>query len=284
MPLLRFSVVSWLILFVNYFLGKHADVLLITKITGRLEETGYYNVAFGILSTLGLALGAGFSEIGLPILSEIRTRKGEEKLAETWQVMLKAVIITCFTGVVFVAAHAQRIVDSIYSAQYQKAGRLLSFYALYYCVSYLMGGGLNTSLLYIFNQEKTILLIRLAMGSLSVGLSYFWLIPRYGALGAILSTGATGILVIIWEITLIWSRVAIRYPLLFTMKIAAAAAAAVFLSLLVPIEGLPGLIVKGAVYISTAAALAFLLKPLGERDRELLERAAPWLGWIAKYF
>lgn len=283
-PILRFSFVSWIILFVNYFLGKHADILLITKLTGRLEETSYYNVAFGLLTTLGLALGAGFSEIGVPILSEVHAKKGEEKMAETWQMMFKGILILCFVGVVFVTAHSQEIVDSVYASSYRPVGRLLFFYAAFYCVIYLMGGGLNTSVLYVLNQERMILLLRLAMGILNLGLNYFWLIPRYGALGAVIATGITGVLVTVWEITLIGSRITIRYPVVFTLKVLSATVAAAFLSILVPFRGLPGLAAKGAVYLATVAALAFLLKPLGERDRELLDKAAPWLAWTARYF
>jgi O-antigen/teichoic acid export membrane protein len=283
-PIMRFSFVSWVILFVNYFLGKHADILLITKITGRLEETSYYNVAFGLLTTLGLALGAGFSEIGVPILSEVRTQKGEEKMAETWQMMFKGILILCFTGVVFVTAHSQEIVDAIYSSAYRPVGRLLFFYSAFYCVIYLMGGGLNTSILYVLNQERLILLLRLSMGILNLGLNYFWLIPRYGAMGAVIATGITSVLVTVWEITLIGSRITIRYPALFTLKVVAATVAAAFLSLIIPLRGLPGLIAKGVVYLATVAALAFLLKPLGDRDRELMRKAAPWLGWTARFF
>ena len=88
----------------------------------------------------------------------------------------------------------------------------------------------------------------------------------------------------VWEITLIGSRITIRYPVVFTLKVVAATVAAAFLSLFVPFRGLPGLAAKGAVYLATVAALAFLLKPLGERDRELLDKAAPWLAWTARYF
>jgi len=147
-----------------------------------------------------------------------------------------------------------------------------------------MGGGLNTSMLYVLNQERMILLLRLSMGILNLGLNYFWLIPRYGALGAVIATGITGVLVIVWEITLIGSRITIHYPVLFTLKIVAASVAAAFLSILIPLTGILGLLAKGFVYLGTVAVLAFLFKPLGDRDRELLTTAAPWLGRTARYF
>ena len=270
-------------MFVNYFLGKNIDIIMISRLSGDLKQAAYYNLAFMMISTLALALGAGFMEITLPMLSEIKTRGGEKSLAVAWQIILKAITILCFSAVLFLACNSASIVEVIYSSRYSPAAPLLLVYAAFYAVLYLLGGGLNTSTLYILNQEKKILTIRLVTGLLNFALNLLF-IPRWGALGAVIATGGSTLLAVGWEVTLVRKMIGIKYPFSFLFKLVAAALGGALGGVMIPGTGIISLLLRALLYILIMGLILYLLKPLNNRDQRLLEQAHPWLGRLGNKF
>ncbi len=282
-PLISFSFFSWLILFANYFLGKNLDVLMITRMVGDLRQTGYYNLSFTLISTLGLALGAGFIDIAIPMLSEIKSKQGVGGLAQAWVINLKAIVLLCFTGIFFLAFNTGLIIRVVYSAKYEGAINPATVYAGFFCIIYLLGGGLPTSMLYVINLQKKILQLRLVMGAANILLNLL-LIPYYGAMGAVVATGISSVGITLWEIVLIRGRLKITYPWGAIGKVVASSLVAIGCSALISPHGAVQLLLRGLIYLVIFTAISYFLKPLDRQDEKLLQRAHPWLGWLGRKF
>jgi len=85
-------------------------------------------------------------------------------------------------------------------------------------ISWVIGGGMNLTMLYALNLERKVSLSRVIAGLINIILNII-LIPQLGALGAIISTGFSTILVIMIEYVFLKSFISISFPFLYFFKI-----------------------------------------------------------------
>ncbi|MBI4744254.1 MAG: polysaccharide biosynthesis C-terminal domain-containing protein [Actinobacteria bacterium] len=145
------------------------------------------------------------------------------------------------------------------------------------------GGGTNIGLLYALNKEKIVLATRGVGAVLNIILDII-LIPRYGAIGAVVATGSVGILLVLTEMTILRRYIKTRFPLVFALKIFLAGALGIFMaSLIKPVNGIQ-LCFAALIYFVIFIIGVLILKPFSEDDKEVLSKIHPVVEMVVKYF
>ncbi|NOZ06116.1 MAG: oligosaccharide flippase family protein [Chloroflexi bacterium] len=264
----------------NYVLGQQADVMLLGFLLHDSAAIGYYNLAALLNLIFSSGLLIGFEGIAQSALSEVADR-GLDRLAQTWEALIKVAILLAVPALSFAALHAAEIVG-LYGAGFTEAARLLQVYLAFTVVARFFGGGTNTSTLYAMKRERIPLITRTVSGALNVGLALLW-IPLYGPLGAVLATGLSGLATTVPE-TIITLRVTqARYPIRFAAKVLLASAGALVLTRPLAHPGLIPLVAGALAFILLFAIILALLKPLSVEDQALFQRLNPRLGhWLER--
>jgi O-antigen/teichoic acid export membrane protein len=276
----RFGLILGLTNGLNYVLGQQADVLLLGLLLQDPAQMGFYNLAatLTLIATTGLLLG--FEGVSQTALVEAATR-GSQALRRFYEVMLRVTATLSQPILLFAVLHAPTLVR-LYGPEYEPAIPLLTAYMAYGFVMRFMGGGLNTATLYALRRERVPLAFRAIGGALNLVLAIWW-IPLLGALGAILATAASGLLIGLLEQTFTMRLSGSAYPTHYALRLSLVMGAAGLLSK--PID-------RGTPITLTASALLYALlfcagwwwmRPLSEADWESLARISPRLGnWLAR--
>lgn len=268
-PLYKFGLTLWAIGFVNYALGKQSDILLMGLFVISSSEVGFYNLAFGLTEKLNGLLISGLTGVGLAVFSEAKAEHGLESLAQAWRAVMTVTTVLSFPVLLFFAAHAKSIILTLYSEEYLASVTLFQVFVSFHLLMRLTGGGANSTVMYVMNEEKRDFYLRLVSGVFNLFLALL-LIPRYGALGAIVATGSSKLVVTVLEALSARQCAPLLYPFAFVVKVVTSSVIALGLSLLVPGRSIPSLVAAAVVYGGAIVALLYVLKPLEERDKKLL--------------
>jgi O-antigen/teichoic acid export membrane protein len=134
--------------------------------------------------------------------------------------------------------------------------------------------------LYAMQSPRLPLLIYGACGAFNL-VGDLVLIPRLGARGAVLATGAAMLGAGLASGLVIRRRTGAFFPVVFALKVLGAAALGALLARVMPRPaGLAGLLVAAAVVCVVTLVSLRLLRPLGEDDRRLLIKLSPRLEWL----
>jgi O-antigen/teichoic acid export membrane protein len=278
---LRFAGTLGLTSGLNFLLGQQSDVFLIGLLLRDRAEIGAYNVAASLNFTLASALLIGFEGVSQAAFSEVAVRD-HDRLRALWSVLLKLVIVLSVPALVFGAAHAAALV-ALFGGTYADSALLLQVYLLFSVGGRLLGGGLNTTLLYALGQERTPLLIRIVAGSANLLLDLV-LIRWFGPLGAVVATGASFLVTGLVETIIALRATGATYPWRFAGKVLLATAIAVAASYPLTGSGWLGLALGAAATGALLLAAFALLRPLGPGDRALVARLLPRLAPVLRYF
>jgi O-antigen/teichoic acid export membrane protein len=148
----------------------------------------------------------------------------------------------------------------------------------------LLGGGNHITVLYATGRQKIALAVRFAAGTGNVALNLF-LIPWLGALGALIATGVSQLLVVIIELVAV-KRFVIRaaFPIRFNVSLISACLLGLLPGLVIKPSALWEVAGAGVLYYVTIIGVLYLLKPLSDKDRTLLTEINPLIGKFVKRF
>ena len=136
------------------------------------------------------------------------------------------------------------------------------------------------AVLYAMNDPRLPLVIYGACGALNLA-GDLLLIPPLGARGALVATGTAMLAAGLASGLVIRRRTGAFFPLVFALKVLAAAALGTLVAGLIPRPaGLAGLLVAAAVVGVVTLVGLRLLRPLDPEDRQLLVRLTPRMGWL----
>ena len=268
-PLFRFGLTLWSIGFVNYALGKQSDILLMGLLLVGSKEIGFYLLAFGLTEKLSVLFTSGLAGVGLAAFSAAKAEHGLESLAHAWRAVMTVTTVLSFPVLLFFTAYAAPIILTLYSEEYLASVTLFQVFVSFHLLMRLTGGGANSTVMYVMNEEKRDFYLRLGGGAFNLVLALL-LIPRYGALGAIVATGSSKLMVTVLEALSARQCAPLHYPFAFVVKVVTSSVIALGLSLLVPGRSIPSLVAAAVVYGGAIVALLYLLKPLEEKDKKLL--------------
>ena len=276
-PLRRFGLTLWMTNFVNFFLGRQADILMIGYFRPGTGEAGWYSAAAMVAMLCASALLMGAEGVSLAAFSELELRVDRAAIGKLWQLHLKMDMLLSLPLLVFGARFAGEIVGALYAAGFSPAAPMMAGYAIAWILTRVIGGGTNMTVLYAMNEPRLPLLIYGASGIFNL-VANLILVQRFGAVGAVIGTGFSMIGSSIASGTIVMRRTGAGVPVVFALKVLLACGAAALAAGAVPRPGgFAGLAVAGIVGLVVCAIGLRLLRPLDDDDRRLLGRLNPRL-------
>ncbi|MBN1542870.1 oligosaccharide flippase family protein [candidate division KSB1 bacterium] len=279
----RFGYKAWSINFVNYFLGRYSDILLLGMLGAGKDQIGFYTIAFTLTMALSYVFTAGLTGVLLTAFSAMYIQGNTTAIKESWRAICQFMIFLCVPVFGYAVLHAKTILPLIYSAEYEPAVLLFQLFALFNIGVVLLGSGLNSTVLYAIRQENRVLRFRLVCGLSNVGLNLF-LIPHYGAMGAIIATGISLILTVLLEFRSLVGLLGIRFPGRFTTMVIFCSLVALLISSYLSTETLFGLVINLGVFAILLITLLFWLKPFSRLQIEILYKMNRSLARIISLF
>lgn len=279
----RFSRSLWLINFVDFALGTQIDIILMGYFLINMTEIGFYNVAVGLVVAIGTLPTVGLGGVALSAFSELHKKGGMKGLAKAWSLNIKLTTLLIVPFMIFGTYYAGPLIPLFYSEEYMPAVLLFQVMAFFFLTSRLLGGGAHTTVFYAANKEKIALYLRSAAGILNLILDII-LIPIYGAMGAIIATGSSIVVIIVLEFAFARSMVQGKYPLVFSAKIVGASLLALVGVVFIPGDGIFHLITVGVAYGLLWVGIIYALKPLEKEDVQLVAEINDFLHKILKRF
>ena len=204
----------------------------------------------------------------LVVFSEYAKQKNWNSIANGWITLTKFSIFLCVPIFSFILWNAKPIISILYSESYLEAVILFQSFGSLFLISILFGGGANSTVLLAMNKEKIVLYLRAMLGLLNILLDII-LIPKYGAMGAIVATGLSTILIIFGEYKILIKKVNIHYPLRFLIKIIIAAVIGLVIISRFQINGITSLIFLLSVFIILFIMSLYFLKPFNKFDQNM---------------
>ena len=249
----------WLTKFLDLFLGRYLDIFLLGFFLIPKEQIGYYNVAFTLTMALLYLVTAGFSGIGLSAFSELASKNNLIAIGNGWLKIMKGILFFLVPLFLFVIFNAEMVVNNLFGSEFEKSAELFQIFAPFFLLSLLLGSGLNSTVLYSIHKEKTVLYLRILIGVINLVLDII-LIPKYGALGAVVATGIATISIIGLEFWVVNKSIKLEYPLYFVVKLGVASIVGILVSRFFVADDLLGLVTSMLVFTAVYVATISLLK------------------------
>jgi len=281
-PLLRFGLVAYLTQSLRHLLQRRIHILMLAYFLDDVRPISYYNLTASLVERAAF-IGSQMRGVALPSFAEAVHRGGLVQLRSVWRNFFQLQLLLRLPCQAFLFWVAGPIVLVLYGAEYAPAIPLVRLMVLAESLSLALGGSIGDETFYALKRPLYPLVIHSLNGPLNVGLNVF-LIPPYGALGAVLGgclskLAGYGLCLI----PLVRLR-AIHYPVDFVAKLSLAWLGAGLLAWLVGKGDLITLLLAGLVFFPLFFGLLHLLRPLSPTDRQLLSRVHPLLGRIAAAF
>ena len=280
-PMRTFGLTIWVTNFVTFFLGRQSDVLLVGFFWPGTAEAGCYAAASLLVNLLASALLMGAEGVSLAAFSELEQRVDRGGLGRLWSLHLKVDQLLSVPLLLFGARFAGDIVTLLYSSSFAHAAFLLQAYTATWVIARATGGGTNMTVLYAIGRPRLPLILYGVSGLANLGLNLV-LVPRYGAIGAVMGTGFALVGSSIASSILVTRHTGAAPPFGFSLRLLAACGAALLAVQWLPRpHGLAGLAVAGAVGLVVCLGALHLLRPFDDDDRRLLTRLSPRVGALA---
>jgi len=231
-----------------YVLGKGMDVLLIGAITGDLTQVAWYLIAFNLayysLSVMDIAVSANFV---VSLIVEAHTARNEPLLRKIFTGLFEFIYVYCLPVAAGGLLLAPWIVRFVYGPENAGAAALMVVFIAAMTVGKL--SSITSYFLVVLDREKTLVGARFLFGLLNLAGALF-LIPRWGALGAVTATSAVMVGITIFEAWLVGRMLRPRYNRGFILKSLAAAL------IMAGAVGLPGYLWEGPVAVKVPILVA----------------------------
>lgn len=259
-----FGRTAWASDLLGYVLGNNMDIVLMMFYGVHASHIAFYQIAFILVRYARTATSHGMAGVVQSAFSSAYNQGGEESLARWWRMVMKFNILVCAPPVLFLVLFARQLFQALLP-QYVDAAILLQVYGYITIAGIMLGGGTHATSFYAIGKERIVFWIRLASGILNLLLDLV-LIYLWGALGAILATGASGLVMCGIELGVVRHKIQVVYPLIFFLKCCACLGVAGIAAVLVPLSGIVGILASGIVFVTGYIGMARLMRPLETDD------------------
>jgi O-antigen/teichoic acid export membrane protein len=283
-PMYSVALMVWLTNFINYLLGKNTDILCMGYFSVGNSEIGFYNIAFTLTTMFSTIAISGFGGVTLAASARVAQQFGNNRLGETWRWDIQTSILLSVPILLFSIAFAEPMIRIFYSDKYIGAVLLLQVFVFFHIIVRVLGGGAHSTVFYAANKAKLVLWLRLVGGLFNLLLDII-LIPKWGALGAVVATSLSGVIVIGFELIFLTKLISITYPFAMTMKLVGSCLISMFIvSRVILINNLPYLVLACLMYTILFISSLFFLKPIDREYGLFIAKIHPKLGLIASKF
>ncbi|HEU5229844.1 MAG TPA: polysaccharide biosynthesis C-terminal domain-containing protein [Ktedonobacteraceae bacterium] len=292
-PVIQLGLSAWLANLATGALLKQISFILLGVFAISLTGIGYFNLAFQLADSANFLLVAGFSGVGGAALAAAFVGHNHERLARSWQALIKVETLLAAPALIFSLFNAQIITHVLYGSRYDPVGPLLAIFLFFNLLVRVIGTTVHQSSLYVIGKPRLVVLSQWP-AILCLILLGVVLIPLFGPAGALLADGIaktlTGVLLLIFVLR----DLPRHYPkelLVFTCRFLLALSLAALPGILAlfwhPADRLLQAVVlgiSGVVFLLLCCWLLTLLKPLTSADMAMIEGVNPKIAGYLHWF
>ena len=294
-PTLRLGVAAWLADLPNASLVQPVAIGQLSAVAPT--ELLYFKSTYQMGDAGARFFTDGLGGISMATMS-VSYEGGLGPLAVSWRTVSKLQVLLAVPLIAFCIPHASSIMRILFGTKYEQTGLLLAVFLLLNGLTQLLGGATHEWALYVLGRQQWVVVSRWAtLGILA--LTGIWLVPQFGALGALLAVGIGRLVAQIFLLVL--ARVWVRrpYPMAFIVKLLLALVIPVVVtiffqpisfvaSLMAAMNWIPtiaqpviqqGLLLALNLIIFTIILLVclWIIRPLDAEDAMLLNQVPRWL-------
>jgi O-antigen/teichoic acid export membrane protein len=284
-PVLRVGIAAWLTNLVSGALLKQVSIILLAYFTVSVAQIAYFNLSFQLGHAASLLLVSGFGGVAGSALAAAFVGVDFERLARTWQTLIKFETLLAAPVLIFCLFNAQSIAHILYGSNYDPVGPLLAIFLFFNIITRILGTTIHQSTLYVMGKSRLVVLAQF-IGLVAVILLGIMLIPRWGPAGALVADGLSQIVTGGILLVFLSRDLPERYPLGFTLRMLLALTLGALPGIVWHPSGRFPLVLAGIVFLVLSLVMLLLIKPLRSRDLELAGEVnvslAKYLGWFGR--
>jgi O-antigen/teichoic acid export membrane protein len=283
LPLISFGGIYWVNNVVDYFLGRQGDVLLLTALLPDASQASLYDVSFNIAQFASLSMTLGLGGITLATSARLAQR-GPEFLDRFYGFMIRMKSLVSIPLYAFMLFNAHAILVLLYSDRFLAAGPIVQGIAAFRIVARLFGGPENAE--YLLSTGRVLRLVSIGfVGALLNVAGNLLLIPHWGAMGAVLSSGVGNVTFSLLSALLVMSSSPVTLQGDFWLRIViVTCGASAACAWIMPASNTLQVLLLGGCYVVLVLVACALVKPLTFSDREWLEKIDSRFGAMLSPF
>jgi O-antigen/teichoic acid export membrane protein len=260
----KLGITIWTNDLLGYLLGKDLDIIIMTFYGVATSHIGLYQIAFTLIAYARMIITKGMTGILQSAFSSAFHSGGMRSLRNWWKMTMKFQIMAVAPGILFLILFAHQLFETLLP-KYIGATVLLQTFGSFALATTFCGGGTHITAFYAIGKERIVLYTRILAGLINLLLDIF-LIYYFGALGAIIATGISGLSIGLLELSLAFFNLRTNYPAIFLLKCLICLGFAGFIAFLTADSGIISLTYCGFIYFSVYSVSAWLVKPFKEDD------------------
>ncbi len=284
-PVLRLGISAWVPNLVMGALLKQVSINLLIFFSVSVPQIAFFTLSFQLADAANQLLVSGFGGIGIAALAAAFVGKNHQRLARTWQTLIKFETLLAAPVLIFSLFNSQAIALALYPSEYSIVGQLLGIFLFFNIIVRVLGSTIHQATLYVLQKPQMVLLAWLLGLASLIGFGIL-LIPHYGPAGALIADGISKIITAGLMLIFIWRDLPEKYPLSFTLRMLLALTIAALPALVWHPAGRTMLVASGIVFLALSIALLTLIKPLSADDLSRIAEFKPevvkYLRWFAR--
>ena len=281
-PVFRLGIAAWFTNLVSGALLKQISLLLLIAFATQVAQA-YFNVSFQLTDGANLLLVSGFGGVGVAALAAAFVGSNYGRLSRIWQTLIKIETLLSAPGLVFCLFNAQNIVVTLYGEKYAPAGQLFALFVALNLLVRVLGMTVHQSTLYVLGKSRWVVIAQWVGLGVVLGLG-FWLVPRWGAAGALVADGVSRLVTYLLMLLFLWKDLPEKYPLGYTLRIVLATAVAGVPALIFHPTGKVMLLAFAVVFIVIAGLMLMVVRPLSRKDLDMIAEVRPGIARYLKWF
>jgi O-antigen/teichoic acid export membrane protein len=275
--ILQLSFSAWLTNLASGALFKQVSILLLGIFAVSLINIGYFNLSYQLADSANILLVAGFSGVGASALSAAFVGDNHERLARTWQALIKIETLLAAPVLIFCFFNASNIAHALYGTKYDGVGPLLAIFLFFNLLSRILGTTIHQASLYVVGRARLVAFSQW-IGILIIIASGIFLIPAFGAAGALVADGLAKVAAAVLLLLFLLPVLPRQYPL-DLLVFSGRFLVAIFIAAIPSLLWHPGsrilLVLSGCIFLLLCLALLLLIKPLTPNDLTMLHEMNP---------
>jgi O-antigen/teichoic acid export membrane protein len=284
-PVLRLGISAWVPNLVMGALLKQVSINLLIFFSVSVAQIAFFTLSFQLADAANQLLVSGFGGVGIAALAAAFVGRNHQRLARTWQTLIKFETLLAAPVLIFSLFNSQAIALALYPSEYSIVGQLLGIFLFFNIIVRILGSSIHQATLYVLQKPQLVLLAWLLGLACLIGFGIL-LIPHYGPAGALIADGISKIITGGLMLIFIWRDLPEKYPLAFTLRMLLALTIAALPAFVWHPVGRTMLVASGIVFIGLSIALLMLIKPLSADDMSRIGEFKPgvvrYLRWFAR--
>ena len=130
-PVVQLGISAWLTNLVTGALLKQVSIILLGVFAISIIQIGYFNLSFQLAHAASLLLVSGFGGVSGAALSAAFVGRSYDRLARSWQVLIKIETLLAAPVLIFCLFNAQNVAHALYGANYDPVGPLLAIFLFF---------------------------------------------------------------------------------------------------------------------------------------------------------